>query len=113
MGQAMHVEHIDPNGGDKTDNLALSCPNCNQSKAKATHAIDPDTGKGVSLFHPRQQIWSEHFVWIENGEQLKGLTSIGRATIERLKINQDRVVTARRLWIRIGIHPPTSLVEKG
>lgn len=40
------------------------------------------------------------------GERLQGLTAVGRATIERLKINQTRIVTARRLWIRMGVHPP-------
>jgi hypothetical protein len=31
IGQAMHVEHIDPASGDILDNLCLSCANCNLS----------------------------------------------------------------------------------
>jgi len=27
MGQAMHVEHIQPEGGNHPDNLCLACPN--------------------------------------------------------------------------------------
>ena len=34
IGQAMHVEHIDPNGGDDPENLCLACPTCNLSKAR-------------------------------------------------------------------------------
>lgn len=40
-----------------------------------------------------------------------GLTFVGRATIERLDMNDDRqddgsIQRARRLWIRGGWHPP-------
>ena len=89
-GQAMHVEHIDPNGENISDNLCLSCPNCNLSKATSISAIDPLTEERVPLFNPR----------------LQGRTSIGRATVERLKMNQQHVVRARRNWIRAGNHPP-------
>ena len=109
IGQAMHVDHIDPHGSDNPDNLCLSCPNCNQSKARAIVAIDPDTNETVTLFNPRTQTWSEHFTWIDGGRRLRGLTTVGRATIERLKINQDRVVIAWELWISAGNHPPRSV----
>lgn len=52
-GQAMHVEHIDPDGGDALDNLCLSCASCNLSKARATTALDPETDLEVPLFNPR------------------------------------------------------------
>jgi 5-methylcytosine-specific restriction endonuclease McrA len=61
MGQAMHVEHINSTGGDRSDNLCLACPNCNFAKATTTAAEDPETGKEVSLFNPRSQVWDEHF----------------------------------------------------
>lgn len=105
-GQAMHVEHINPAAQNTTDNLCLSCANCNLSKAKAITAIDPETGDEVALFNPRAQTWEDHFEWIESGLRLLGLTPIGRATIIRLKINQDRVLIARRRWIAGGFHPP-------
>lgn len=106
IGQAMHIEHIDPNGGDVIENLCLSCANCNLSKSKTTTALDPDTGERFSIFNPRTQVWSDHFVWIDGGLRLRGLTTIGRATIQRLKINQERVIIARRRWIAGGYHPP-------
>jgi hypothetical protein len=106
MGQAMHVEHINPDGPDDLENLCLSCPSCNLSKARATAAPDPETDEIVPLFHPRTQSWPEHFEWIQNGQVLRGLTPTGRATIVRLRMNQPRIVEARSIWIIAGIHPP-------
>ncbi|MGB1285633.1 MAG: HNH endonuclease [Aggregatilineales bacterium] len=105
-GQAMHIEHIDPQGGDILENLCLACANCNLSKAAATTAIDPQTEQIVRLFHPRQQNWSTHFEWTTDGLRLQGKTPAGRATIDRLKINQERIVRARRNWILARTHPP-------
>ena len=105
-GQAMHVDHIDPNGSDTPDKLCLACGNCNLSKARATSTLDPQTGDVVLLFNPRRQVWSEHFEWTPDRTRLNGLTPVGRATIERLKINQDRVVDAPVLWVFAGVHPP-------
>src|SRR6266849_3880613 len=105
-GQAMHMEHIDPVGGDQPDNLCLSCPSCNLSKAQATSGVDAITAEVVPLFNPRQQRWSDHFEWIEDGSQVLGKTAVGRATVQRLKMNVDRVVTARKIWIKAGEHPP-------
>jgi hypothetical protein len=106
IGQAMHVEHIDPDAGDSLDNLCLSCANCNLSKARAITSLDPETGAQVPLFNPRTQIWAEHFEWIDKGRRLRGLTEAGRATIIRLRMNQDRILIARNRWIAGGFHPP-------
>ena len=105
-GQPMHVEHIDPNGGDNPDNLCLSCSSCNLSKATATSGHDPETGEEIELFNPRLQTWETHFEWADGGLRLRGKTSVGRATIVRLKMNQQRLIRARRNWIRSGNHPP-------
>jgi hypothetical protein len=102
----MHIEHIKPKGGNNAENLCLSCSTCNLSKAKATEAKDPETEAIVPLFNPRNQIWSEHFEWIDGGLRLYGKTSIGRATISRLKMNIQRVVRARMNWIAANNHPP-------
>jgi len=105
-GQAMHVEHINPEGGNDLDNLCLACATCNLSKAKATRAHDPLTDEEIPLFNPRQQLWGDHFEWMDNGAIIHGKTAIGRATIMRLKMNMERVVTARRIWIIARAHPP-------
>lgn len=108
-GQAMHVEHINPSGGDHPDNLCLACANCNLSKAQAIDATDLETKITVFLFNPRQQRWTDHFEWAENGAQIVGKTSTGRATIQRLKMNMERIVIARRIWVKAGAHPPIEL----
>lgn len=102
----MNIEHINPNGDDDLSNLCLACFSCNLSKAVATTAVDPETQELVALFNPRQQVWKQHFEWIEGGLRLYGKTPTGRATIERLKMNQQRLVRARHNWITAGSHPP-------
>jgi hypothetical protein len=102
----MHVEHIDPHGGNSPDNLCLSCSSCNLSKATATTARDPETDQEIALFSPRTQVWQEHFEWIDEGLRLRGKTAAGRASIARLKMNQPRLIRARRNWITAGNHPP-------
>lgn len=106
IGQPMHVEHIDPTGSDEPQNLCLACATCNLSKANAITALDAESGTKVPLFNPRLQKWADHFVWVQGGLRLQGLTPVGRATIERLRINSERVVNARHHWIRAGVHPP-------
>jgi hypothetical protein len=107
IGQTLHVEHIDPCGGNDLENLCLACPTCNLSKATATAAPDPETQETVALFNPRTQTWREHFRWIDDARRVQGLTPTGRATVERLRMNQDRVVVARALWVKANCHPPT------
>jgi len=107
-GQTMHVEHIDPAAGDVPKNLALACPSCNLSKGAATIGIDSETGVSIGLFNPRVQNWGDHFEWIDGGLQVRGITPIGRATVERLRMNQARIVRARQNWIIAGTHPPAN-----
>jgi hypothetical protein len=102
----MHVEHIYPTSGDDPDNLCLSCPNCNLSKAKATAASDPETGEQVNLFNPRTGSWVEHFTWIDEGVRIQRLTATGRATVARLRMNAGRVLVARTICIAAGAHSP-------
>jgi hypothetical protein len=108
-GVAMQLEHIIPEafGGASTEsNLWLACATCNLHKAARTSAIDPETAQEVALFNPRQQLWSQHFVWSEDGTHLLGITAIGRATVEALQVNNDHIVKSRLLWVAAGWHPP-------
>jgi hypothetical protein len=105
IGQAMHVEHINPTRGDDLDNLCLACPNCNLSKAAAITAVDPETDREVPLFNPRNQKWIDHFEWNENHTQIRGVSPIGRATAIRFKMNRPRIVLTRQRWAQAGLHP--------
>ncbi|MEN9613263.1 MAG: hypothetical protein RLZZ628_4077 [Bacteroidota bacterium] len=60
------LEHIIPlarNGSNELDNIALSCSGCNNRKGIKITSIDPITLDNVSLFHPRQDSWQDHFEW--------------------------------------------------
>jgi hypothetical protein len=87
---ALHVEHVVPkkhHGLDDPDNLALACVDCNLRKGTNIAGFDPQTGSLTELFHPRNQLWSEHFEW--NGILIVGKTAIGRTTIDILDLNSD------------------------
>ena len=103
------VEHIVPRvagGGNEPSNLALACQGCNNLKFVSIEAVDPVTGVMVPLFHPRQQRWSQHFLWSQDTTVVVGRTPIGRATVERLRLNREGVVNLRRVLATIGQHPP-------
>lgn len=94
-------------GGAQTlDNLALACFHCNRRKTDSLHAIDPISREHVPLFNPRQHGWSEHFIWSADGLFMIGLTATGRATIEALALNRERVVSIREADQTAGRHPP-------
>jgi HNH endonuclease len=109
------LDHLIPQslgGGDSEDNLALACHRCNGRRYNFTDGIDPETQTSVALFNPRTDLWSDHFIWSADGQNILGITPIGRATLNRLDLNDDfhddgSIERARRLWIRGGWHPPT------
>lgn len=105
----MHIEHIVPlavGGQTVPENLWLACPLCNGYKGVQTHAVDPETSERVPLFHPRAQRWDEHFAWSEDGTEIIGQTSVGRATVQALRLNNAYSVPSRRVWVAAGWHPP-------
>lgn len=107
--QPFNVDHIIPSskgGVTKPDNLAFSC-GCNNYKSDYITAPDPQNGELVLLFHPRQQLWADHFGWSENSLQIIGRTPTGRATISQLRMNRDELVELRKLLLPDGRHPPT------
>lgn len=111
-GIPMTYDHIQPRskGGDTSfENICLACRSCNEFKGNLTQAIDPLTAELVPLFHPRQQQWSEHFVWSADGTRIEGLTVIGRATVVALRMNHSVIIAARRRWVSSGWHPPIEI----
>jgi HNH endonuclease len=114
------LDHLIPQslgGTDTEDNLALACHRCNSRRYNFTDGTDPETQKIFSLFNPRQNQWSEHFIWSADGQKILGITPIGRTTIERLDMNDDRhddesIQRVRRLWICGGWHPLTRDLQK-
>ena len=101
-----HIDHIRPvvvGGATSAENLALACVSCSLRKGARETAIDPQTGDSAALFHPRSDTWQTHFRW--QGEQLIGLTSVGRATIEALNMNRPAILAIRREETLRGRHP--------
>jgi hypothetical protein len=102
------VEHILPRvdrGPDELPNLALSCGACNSYKRDFTSALDPESGEVVPLFHPRREIWAEHFFFDDESLELRGLTPQGRATVVRLKMNDAFQIEARARWVQSELYP--------
>jgi hypothetical protein len=110
------LDHLLPRslgGTDAPRNLALACRRCNERRYNFTTGRDPNTDQEISLFHPVQDVWAEHFAWTPNGQWIIGTTAIGRATLERLDLNDERhdngfIRVSRALWVQGGWHPPTS-----
>lgn len=112
-GYPFEVEHITPvarRGADALANLALACGPCNKAKGTRQRAHDPQTGKLVPLFDPRQQSWGDHFAWSSDYTVILGRTPTGCATAAALRLNTARRRDARVLWRALAIlqlgHPP-------
>jgi hypothetical protein len=98
-----HLEHIvaRQHGGPTTlENLAWACHRCNRHKGTNLSAVDPDTQAVVALFHPRRDVWAEHFAL--DGIRLRGRTAAGRATVWLLQMNAERRLERRAELIKRG-----------
>jgi hypothetical protein len=99
-----HLDHIialQHGGPSVPENLALACCYCNRYKGPNLSGIDPESGHVVSLFHPRQQHWDDHFAW--DGARLLAKSAAARTTIHLLQINRADAVAVRRLLIQEGV----------
>lgn len=110
------VDHIIPkslSGSDAFDNLALACRRCNERRYNFVAGVDPETQAIVPIFNPRQQLWNEHFTWVDGGLLIQGTTPVGRATCIRLDLNDlrysanDSIRATRKFWLQTGLHPPS------
>lgn len=82
---------------DSPENLAAACTPCNRFKGDFTTGRDPLSGNEFRLFHPRRDVWDEHFAWGDGYLRLLPLTAIGGATISRLRMNTSLLKRQRRL----------------
>ena len=115
------IDHLTPKslgGSDDIDNLALACSRCNSRRYNFTTGIDLETQQEVPLFNPRQHLWADHFIWTADGLSILGITTTGRATCDRLDMNDKRydednsILNARRFWVQGGWHPPSEIRDK-
>ncbi|MDY7004096.1 MAG: HNH endonuclease [Cyanobacteriota bacterium] len=98
------IDHIiaEKHGGlTEENNLALSCTLCNQYKGTDLTSIDPDTGKIVPLYHPRQDVWLEHFLLKD--AMIIPSSAKGRVTVRLLQFNRPERIEERELLIQTGL----------
>ncbi len=104
-----HIEHIIPlilGGLSELFNLALACDGCNTFKWVHIEGIDSLTGLKSSLFNPRKEEWSDHFIWINDFTMVQGITPQGRVTVDLLQMNRQGLVNVRKALKAYGVHPP-------
>lgn len=92
---------------DHVDNFAWTCLYCNTAKGDR---IQGRVGNRVArLFHPRRDVWEEHFMFTDGFLLISGLSELGRATELALGFNNARrngPLAARHKGIVDGIYPP-------
>ena len=101
-----HVIPLSEGGSNDLDNLALACFHCNRRKGNKLTAVDPESLTEVPLYNPRGEPWQNHFIWSVDTLTIIGLTATGRATINVLAMNRERIIEIRRADLPIGRHPP-------
>ncbi len=97
--RTFHIDHIvarKHGGSDDPGNLALACDRCSLHKGSNLSGVDDHTDQVVSLFHPRTQVWQDHF-GLEQA-RIVGRTPTGRATARVCSMN-----SARRLQLRLAL----------
>lgn len=110
VGWELQVDHIVPRSlrrsgsitvrdeeSDAPGNLAAACAHCNRLKGNFTSGRDPLTGSEVGLFHPRRDVWDDHFGWSDDYLRLLPLSPVGGATIARLRMNDPLLRRQRKL----------------
>jgi hypothetical protein len=75
-------------------------------------ALDPNSGREVPLFNPRQDDWRKHLTWSADGLRVIGMTPVGRATVELLALNRERVISIRAADQIVGCPPPGDPVQE-
>lgn len=100
------IDHIiaEKHGGETVvDNLCLSCWLCNRRKGTDVASYDPESGALIALFHPRHEVWSEHFGLKD--AYIEPLTPQGRVTVKILQLNERRRIDERKILISLNTYP--------
>lgn len=99
------VDHVyaEKHGGlTEPDNLCFSCLICNRFKGSDLCSLDPETNEISALFHPRRDIWDDHFKLQDT--MIVGKTPKGRVTIKILQMNTPERLAERRILIDLSLY---------
>ena len=106
---AFAIDHIisEKHGGQTdSDNLCLSCPECNAFKGSDIASIDREVGEVLTpLYHPRRDVWDDHFQVDLTTGRIDGHTSVGRVTVFLLRLNDPDRMMDRKLLIDARRYP--------
>ena len=92
-GGQLTIDHLQPwskGGKNNLENLIYCCARCNRYKGDYW----PDQSDDPTLWNPRQESASQHFLELEDGT-LHPLTSTGIFTINYLRLNRPALVAFR------------------
>jgi len=98
------IDHIyaEKHGGKTiSSNLCLACIDCNRHKGSDLCSLDSETGNIITLFHPRNDQWHDHFRLNVTGI-IEPLTATGRVTERVLRFNRVDLVADRARLIALG-----------
>jgi 5-methylcytosine-specific restriction endonuclease McrA len=107
-GVRYHLDHIIPEslgGPDNMENLALACPMCNSYKSAHVLGADAHGLDDRRLFNPRKDNWDDDFVFDPATLQLRGKTTVGQGTVNRLRMNDAIQIEGRRRWLELNLYP--------
>ena len=102
--QVDHLVAVKHNGLTIPENLSYACQLCNRYKGSDVATYDSLTNELTPLFNPRAQSWGNHFRL--SGVRIEGLTAIGRATAQLLRLNDEARLLDRQALSLVGRYPP-------
>lgn len=98
---ADHIIAVKHKGETELGNLAWACFQCNVNKGSDLTSFDPNTKLLTRLFHPRVQVWDEHFEFQD--ATIAGKSPTGRATVELLQMNHIDQIETRSYLMQAGL----------
>jgi hypothetical protein len=101
--QVDHVISRKHGGLSDIENLAYACVLCNRRKSSDVATIDGHSGEIVRLFHPREDLWADHFEL--DGCSIRALSDTGAATAGLLRFNAPERLAERSLLQSLGTYP--------
>ncbi|HEY0407407.1 MAG TPA: HNH endonuclease signature motif containing protein [Pyrinomonadaceae bacterium] len=98
-----HIISVKHGGATTEDNLAYACMICNRRKGSDLGSILPKTGELVRFFHPRRDIWKDHFevVYVK----IFTLTEIGEVTARIFEFNKEERILERAVLVDLKRYP--------